>query len=125
MSSYILPQYMLFGMLAHVAGAPLGPGAASVSFGQAGFFALGAYAMGLVMQQTVLPVNRAYLGHPRAAAARRRRWPPLIGYFLFSAGVRASYFVMVTLALSIIVEQTAISQSPISPAAGTACSSTA
>ena len=30
----------------------------------------------------------------------------VIGYFMFSAGVRAAYFVVATLALSIIVEQT-------------------
>ena len=30
----------------------------------------------------------------------------ITGYFLFSAGVRATYFVVATLALSIIVEQT-------------------
>ena len=30
----------------------------------------------------------------------------VVGYFLFSAGVRGAYFVIVTLALSIIVEQT-------------------
>src|SRR5690606_41813143 len=33
-----------------------------VSFGQAAFFALGAYTMGLAMQQMDAPVNPAYLG---------------------------------------------------------------
>ena len=37
----------------------------------------------------------------------------IIGYFLFSAGVRDAYFVLVTLALSIMVEQVAVSQSQI------------
>ncbi len=35
------------------------------------------------------------------------------GYFLFSAGVKSAYFVLITLALSIIVEQLAVSQSEI------------
>jgi urea ABC transporter permease protein UrtC len=35
----------------------------------------------------------------------------VLGYFLFRAGVRAAYFVLVTLAISIIVEQVAVSQS--------------
>jgi urea transport system permease protein len=37
----------------------------------------------------------------------------IAGYFLFSAGVKATYFVLITLALSIIVEQLAVSQSEI------------
>jgi urea ABC transporter permease protein UrtC len=37
----------------------------------------------------------------------------IVGYFLFSAGVRGSYFVLITLALSIITEQVAVSQSQI------------
>lgn len=107
---YILPQYMLFGVLALSLGLLWGL-AGIVSFGQAAFFALGGYAMGLVMQAGLAP-ERAYLGLLLGALAGATL-AALAGYFLFSAGVRASYFVLVTLALSIIVEQIAVSQSQI------------
>ena len=108
---YILPQYMLFGMLA-LSLALLWGHVGIVSFGQAAFFALGAYAMGLAMQQTALPVNGAYLGL-LGSVVLGGALAGIIGYFLFSAGVRGAYFVIVTLALSIIVEQLAVSQSQI------------
>jgi urea transport system permease protein len=108
---YILPQYMLFGMLA-LSLSLLWGHVGIVSFGQAAFFALGAYAMGLAMQQTALPVNGAYLGL-LSSVALGGALAGIIGYFLFSAGVRGAYFVIVTLALSIIVEQLAVSQSQI------------
>jgi urea transport system permease protein len=108
---YILPQYMLFGMLA-LSLSLLWGHVGIVSFGQAAFFALGAYAMGLAMQQTALPVNGAYLGL-LGSVALGGALAGIIGYFLFSAGVRGAYFVIVTLALSIIVEQLAVSQSQI------------
>ena len=108
---YILPQYMLFGVMAMSLGLLWGS-CGILSFGQAGFFALGGYAMGLVMAREGLPVNPAYLGILCAALACAAL-AAAIGYFLFSAGVRDSYFVLVTLALSIMVEQLAISQSEI------------
>ena len=101
---YILPQYMLLGMLA-MSLAILWGYAGIVSFGQAAFFAVGAYAMGLVMKHATLPINSAYLGI-FVGAAGGAIVALLIGYFLFSAGVRSTYFVVATLALSIIVEQT-------------------
>lgn len=109
---YILPQYMLFGMLAMSLSILWGFGGI-VSFGQAAFFAIGAYSMGLVMKYLPeLPINSAYagmlvgtLGAGLAAL--------LIGYFLFSAGVRSAYFVVATLALSIVAEQTVKSFSDI------------
>jgi urea transport system permease protein len=101
---YILPQYMLLGILA-MSLAILWGYAGIVSFGQAAFFAIGAYSIGLVMKYASLPVNPAYVGifvgTLSAAIAAL-----VIGYFMFSAGVRAAYFVVATLALSIIVEQT-------------------
>ena len=108
---YILPQYMLFGMLAMSLGLLWGFGG-MLSFGHAAFFALGAYSMGLAMQSGEQWLNPAYLAlvaAPLAAAVIAG----LVGYFLFSAGVRDSYFVIVTLALSIIAEQIAVSQSQI------------
>jgi urea ABC transporter permease protein UrtC len=106
---YILPQYMLFGMLA-LSLALLWGQVGIVSFGQAAFFALGAYTMGLAMRQTALPVNGAYLGL-LGSLVLGGALAGTVGYFLFSAGVRGAYFVIVTLALSIIVEQLAVSQS--------------
>jgi ABC-type branched-subunit amino acid transport system permease subunit len=101
---YILPQYMLLGVLA-MSLAILWGYTGIVSFGQAAFFAVGAYAMGLTMKHAVLPVNSAYVGI-LAGTAGGALIGLLIGYFLFSAGVRSTYFVVATLALSIIVEQT-------------------
>src|SRR5690606_24875074 len=82
-----------------------------VSFGQAAFFAIGAYGMALAMQAGLGAwcglagiVCGALAGGILAAVA---------GYFLFSAGVKSTYFVLITLALSIIVEQLAVSQSEI------------
>ena len=111
LSGHILPQYMLFGMLALSLGLLWGF-IGIVSFGQAAFFALGAYTMGLAMQRTGAPVNPAYIGL-LISLLLGGALAGVIGYFLFSAGVRGAYFVIVTLALSIIVEQLAVSQSQI------------
>lgn len=108
---YILPQYMLFGVLA-MSLCLLWGFLGMVSFGQAGFFALGAYMMGIAMQWMASPVNPAYLGLILAILLGSGL-AALIGAFLFTAGVRGAYFVIVTLALSIIVEQLAVSQSQI------------
>ncbi len=105
---YILPQYMTFGIAAMSLGLLWGR-AGILSFGQAAFFALGAYAMGLVMP-LVLPVNGGYAGLV-AAFCIGAVVAGVSGYFLFKAGVRATYFVLVTLALSILVEQIAVSES--------------
>lgn len=105
---YILPQYLTFGVLA-MSLALLWGFTGILSFGQAGFFAVGGYAVGLLMSMS-LPVNGFYLGL-LAATAVGAIVAGLIGYFLFSAGVRDAYFVLVTLALSIVIEQLAVSQS--------------
>ena len=107
---YILPQYMLFGVMAMSLGLLWGFGGI-LSFGQAGFFALGAYTMGLAMQGA-FGVNPAYVGLLLSLLVGGVV-AAVTGYFLFSAGVRATYFVLVTLALSIMVEQIAVSQSDI------------
>jgi len=107
---YILPQYMLYGILAMSLGLLWGV-AGILSFGQAAFFAIGAYAMGLAMKWE-LGGNPAYVAL-LASIVLGGALAGLVGYFLFSAGARAVYFVLVTLALSIIVEQITISQSDI------------
>ena len=68
--------------------------------------------MGLAIGQEWAWLNGGYLGL-LAAVAVCAVVAAAIGYFLFSAGVRDSYFVLVTLALSIMVEQIAVSQSEI------------
>ena len=107
---YILPQYLLYGMLAMSLGLLWGF-AGILSFGQAAFFALGAYAMG-VMANWDLGVNPAYSALV-ASLLVGAGLAAVVGYFLFSAGVRDVYFVLVTLALSIMVEQITVSQSDI------------
>lgn len=109
-SIYILPQYMLFGVMAMSLGLLWGF-VGILSFGQAGFFALGAYTMGLAMHLD-LGINPAYIGMLLSLVVGGAL-AAVAGYFLFSAGVRATYFVLVTLALSIMVEQIAVSQSEI------------
>lgn len=108
--SYILPQYMLFGVLA-MSLSLLWGFAGILSFGQAAFFSAGAYAMGLMMHQDH-GFNPAYPGILIAILAATFL-AAVTGYFLFSAGARATYFVLVTLALSISAEQVAVSQSGI------------
>lgn len=105
---YILPQYMIYGLLAMSLGLLWGF-TGIVSFGQAAFFTIGGYAMGLCMGLG-LPFNAGYLGL-LAACALSGTLAGLAGYFLFSAGVRSTHFVLITLALAIITEQIAVSQS--------------
>ena len=107
---YILPQYMMFGILAMSLGLIWGF-AGILSFGQAAFFAIGAYAMGLAMQRGLI-INPAYAGL-LLAVVTGGLVALFTGYFLFSAGVRGTHFVLVTLALSIIVERLTVSQSQI------------
>lgn len=111
---YILPKYMMYGLLAMSLSIIWGFGGI-VSFGQAAFFALGGYAFGIWITGTSandFMFNPIYTGLllsiliPGIVAL-------LTGYFLFSGGVRGAYFVILTLALSIIVEQVAINESGI------------
>ena len=107
---YVLPQYMIFGVLALSLGLLWGY-VGILSFGQAAFFAVGAYVTGIVLGADV-GINPIYLA-VLAATGAGCLVAAIAGYFLFSAGVRATYFVLVTLALSIIAEQIAVSQSQI------------
>ncbi|MBK1671493.1 hypothetical protein CKO28_26190 [Rhodovibrio sodomensis] len=107
---YVLPQYMIFGVLALSLGLLWGY-VGILSFGQAAFFAVGAYVTGIVMGAD-FGINPVYLA-VLAATGAGCLVAAIAGYFLFSAGVRATYFVLVTLALSIMAEQIAVSQSQI------------
>lgn len=105
---FILPQYILFGILA-MSLAFIWGNAGILSFGQASFFAIGGYAFGLLIK-FYPEINHfflgsliiLFLGFVIAAIA---------GYFLFSAGVKSTYFVLATLALSILTEQLAVTKS--------------
>jgi urea transport system permease protein len=107
---YILPQYLLYGMLGMSLGILWGF-TGILSFGQAAFFALGAYAMGLAAKWEI-GGNPAYVAL-LASLCIGAGLAAVVGYFLFSAGVRDVYFVLVTLAISIMVEQVTVSQSQI------------
>lgn len=105
---FILPQYMLFGVLALTLCLLWGFGG-MVSFGQGAFFAIGAYALGITLQH-LGGVAGPWLGLLLATVVAAAI-AGTIGYFLFSANVRDSYFVLVTLAISTIVYVVANSQS--------------
>lgn len=105
---FILPQYMLFGVLALTLCLLWGFGGI-VSFGQGAFFAIGAYSLGITLQRldsSASPWLGLLLALVLGAAVAG-----VIGYFLFTADVRDSYFVLVTLAISTIVYVIANSQS--------------
>ena len=107
-TTYILPQYMLFGVLAMTLCLLWGFGG-MVSFGQGAFFAIGAYALGITLQRVETQAS-PWLGL-LVALALGAAVAGVIGYFLFSADVRDAYFVLVTLAISTIVYVIANSQS--------------
>ena len=105
---YILPEYMFFGVLAMSVGLLWGF-VGILSFGQAAFFAGGAYSLGILTKRVDM-ANEALLGLLLAVVISSML-AIAIGYFLFTGGVRESYFVLVTLALSVIAEVVANSQS--------------
>jgi urea ABC transporter permease protein UrtC len=78
-----------------------------LSFGHAAFFGLGAYGFGLLMRDISF-AGESYVGLLVAMAA-----PALLafvlGYFTFSGRVAISYFAIITLAASLMLEQVAIS----------------
>lgn len=105
---FVLPQYMLFGMLAMSLCLLWGLGG-MVSFGQSAFFIVGAYAFGIAvrdMSSTLAPWIGLAAGVLLAAALAGAT-----GYFLFTARVRDSYFVLVTLAISTIAQVVANTES--------------
>jgi urea transport system permease protein len=107
---YIIPQYVLFGVLA-MSLVLLWGFAGIVSFGQAALFLLGAYTMGLSLKGIEF-ANPGYVAMVLAIVIGAGL-AGIIGYFLFTGGVRGSYFVLVTLAVSVIAEVLATSQSQI------------
>jgi ABC-type branched-subunit amino acid transport system permease subunit len=107
---YVLPEYFSYGLLALSLGLIWGQGGI-LSFGQAAFFLAGAYTAGLLIQAGGFGAS-LWLLLPLAAAAGALI-AMVSGYFLFTGGVRATYFVLVTLALSILAERLAVNYSSI------------
>jgi urea ABC transporter permease protein UrtC len=105
---FILPQYLLYGVAAMALGLIWGYGGI-LSFGQAAFFGLGGYTMALALK-AFDAFNPGYAGL-LLAPILGTALAAVIGWFLFSARVRESYFVIITLAVSVIFEQLAVSQS--------------
>lgn len=107
---YILPEYFSYGLLALSLGLIWGQ-VGILSFGQAAFFLAGAYTTGLLIQAGGLGAS-VWVLLPLASVAGA--FIALVsGYFLFTGGVRATYFVLVTLALSILAERLAVNYSSI------------
>lgn len=104
---YIMPQYMCYGLLTLSLAFLWGNGGI-VSFGQAAFFAIGGYAVGLAYKYVHVSFNVGYVGI-LAGLAAAVLVALVAGYFLFSGGVRSSHFVLITMALSIIGQQLAVS----------------
>src|SRR3712207_4739586 len=77
-----------------------------LSFGHSAFFGLGAYAMGLVGTRVESP-NPTYLGLVLGIVAPALAGVAL-GYFLFYGGVRGTYFTILTIAVTLVLQQIAI-----------------
>jgi urea transport system permease protein len=96
---FILPQYMLFGVLAMSLCLVWGLGGI-LSFGQGAFFLIGAYALGILSTRVSGSLG-VWLGIA-VGIALSAAVAGALAYFLFRARVRGSYFVLVTLAISTI-----------------------
>lgn len=106
--AFLAAQYYLFAVLALSLGLLWGY-VGILSFGQAAFFGLGAYIMAWSYQYTFVPgVNPAYVALVLAPLVTAII-AGLLGLFLFYSDVKDVYFVIITLALSVILEQLAVS----------------
>lgn len=106
--AFLTAQYYLFGLLALSLGFAWGY-AGILSFGQAAFFGLGAYIMAWAFKYILVPgLNPGYVAlvsTPLITGAIAA----VLGLFLFYSEVKDVYFVIITLALSVILEQLAVS----------------
>jgi urea ABC transporter permease protein UrtC len=110
--AFLTAQYYLFALLGLSLGLIWGY-AGIMSFGQAAFFGLGAYVMAWAFQYNFVPgLNPAYVALV-AAPLVTGGIAGLLGLFLFYSDVKDVYFVIITLALSVILEQLAVSISSI------------
>jgi len=76
-----------------------------LSFGHAAFFGLGAYSLGLITRDMLLP-GASYIGLS-AAVILPALLALALGYFTFSGRVSGAYFALITLAVSLILSQLA------------------
>ncbi|WP_248895303.1 branched-chain amino acid ABC transporter permease [Haloplanus halobius] len=106
--AFLAAQYYLFALLALSLGLLWGY-VGILSFGQAAFFGLGAYIMAWSFQYTFVPgINPAYVALVLAPLVTGGI-AGVLGLFLFYSDVKDVYFVIITLALSVILEQLAVS----------------
>jgi len=101
-----LAKYFVFAIFALSLGLMWGY-AGILSFGHAGLFGLGAYAMGLLMRHLTIPGSTyvsllAAIVVPAVLAA-------LMGYFLFYGKVSGVFFSIVTMVMSLILYQVVVS----------------
>ena len=110
--AFLAAQYYLFALMGLSLGLLWGY-VGILSFGQAAFFGLGAYIMAWSFQYTFVPgINPAYVALVLAPLVTGGA-AGLLGLFLFYSDVKDVYFVIITLALSVILEQLAVSVSSI------------
>jgi urea ABC transporter permease protein UrtC len=105
--SFLSAQFLLFGLLALSLGLIWGYGGI-LSFGHAAFFGLGAYSMAWSYKYFSFGFNPGYIGLVGAALIPAVL-ALLLGFFLFYSEVRDVYFVIITLAVSVILQQLATS----------------
>jgi branched-chain amino acid transport system permease protein len=101
----ILRDALIFGILALSLDFLWGK-AGILSFGQAAFFGLGAYAVAIF--GPMIANENALLGSVLAGMALAAIVAGAVGYFLLYGGVRGPYLTIVTLALSIVAQRIAI-----------------
>ncbi|MFB6107286.1 MAG: branched-chain amino acid ABC transporter permease [Haloplanus sp.] len=110
--AFLAAQYYLFSLLALSLGLLWGY-VGILSFGQAAFFGLGAYVMAWSFKYAFVPgINPAYVALVLAPLVTGGA-AALLGLFLFYSDVKDVYFVIITLALSVILEQLAVSISSV------------
>jgi urea ABC transporter permease protein UrtC len=105
--SFLSAQFLLFAILGLSLGLIWGYGGI-LSFGHAAFFGLGAYCMAWSYEYLSVGINSGYIGVV-AAAIVPALLAVLLGAFLFYSEVKDVYFVIITLAVSVILEQLATS----------------
>jgi urea ABC transporter permease protein UrtC len=106
--AFLAAQYYLYALLGLSLGLIWGY-AGILSFGQAAFFGLGAYVMTWSFEYVFVPgVNPAYVALVLVPIVTGGL-AALLGLFLFYSDVKDVYFVIITLALSVILEQLGVS----------------
>jgi urea ABC transporter permease protein UrtC len=105
--SFLSAQFLLFAVLALSLGFIWGYGGI-LSFGHAAFFGLGAYSMAWSYEYFGFGFNPGYIGLIGAALIPTIL-ALLLGLFLFYSEVKDVYFVIITLSVSVLLQQLATS----------------